>query len=99
MADHRVLLKEIIENHFKAQPLQCRDVDGYWLSSFLAVSTSNLRGNFLPVGYDAIDHTLRDVLLDRTQMVFQGISGGFAWLGHQIRDVDPCSTGLRDRVG
>jgi len=42
---------------------------------------------------------MRNVFLDGSEMIGEGVAGGFAGLGHQIGDVDARSFGFGDGAG
>ena len=94
-----MFFEEVIEDDAEAELLEVREIDDHRLGALRTITASDIGGNKLPVGDDPIDHAIRNVFLDRAQMIREGVAGGFAGLGHEIGDIDARCFGFGDGIG
>lgn|SRR5208282_1074912 len=99
VADDPVLFEKVVQDHAIAEFLKLRQVDLYLFSTLPSIALSDFRGNGPAVGHNPIHDRARRVAADRSQMIGERVSGGFARLRHKIGNVHTGSLGLGNRGG
>jgi len=88
VADDAVLIEQIVQNDAIAELLQVRDIDHDGLGALGTIPFGDFWGDLLAIGDDPIDDAAGSMALNGAEMIGQSVAGGFARLGHEIRDVD-----------
>src|ERR1700722_1955543 len=99
VAKDSVLLEKIVEDDAIAELLERVKVDGDRLGALSAIALGDLTRDGLAVGDDAVDNAARGVLANGFEVVGQGVTGGFAGLGHEVGNVNAWGLGVGDGVG
>ncbi|MCU1241670.1 MAG: hypothetical protein JWO71_2396 [Candidatus Acidoferrum typicum] len=99
MANNTMFFEEIVEHDAVPEFLQLGNIDLYRFSALRAVAPGDFGRNRLAIGDDPIDDTVRGVALNGTKMIGQRVPRGFAWLGHQVGDVNARRLGFCNGVG
>src|SRR5713226_2029792 len=99
VTEYAVFFEEIVEDDAEAKLLEVREIDDHGFGALRAITACDIGRDGLPIGNDPIDHSVRNVLLDRAQMIREGVAGGFAGLGHEIGHVHARGLGFGNGIG
>ena len=94
-----MLFEEIVQNDAIAELLQVRDIHHNRLGALRTIPLGDFRGDRMAIGDDPIDDAVGSMALNGSEMIGQSVTGGFAWLGHEIGDVDARCLGFGDGAG
>lgn len=89
---------EIAGNQTNVQLQNIFAIENNGLGALSTVTKRDFRGNGLAIGYDGVDNTTADVVNDGAEMIAEGVVGSFAWLGHEVGDVNARGFGASDSL-
>jgi hypothetical protein len=99
VADDTVFLDKIAGEECDAEAGDFCGIEANLFGAFRAVTAGDFGRDGFAIGDDVVDEILADVLLNRADVFAERVMGGFAWLGHEIGNVDARGVGTSDGTG